>query len=384
MERKVPFEGAQQFIEPFAGVLNSLAKELHNLTATISATHRDPNTADTEIPSAKRRRAEPEESYATDGVHSAFSASPMGWLDTAMGDIVDSYFRRIHPWISIIHEPSFRSRIQDNAHKERLQIVVRSMAVAAFRFCKQSYEYCSTAIVEERIIQLRREVMLATLTETSVENVQAMLILIYVDISQDSLLAASSLLGVVWKQIESLELHLETPTQTQAGGIFEKTCTNKMNVGWIESEEWRRVFWNAFMLDRLCAALLGCKPTFLGASTSRKLPVCSSFWYMNQPRSTPYLNLCNTWNTGLEDATTLDYSTFAQHISDSAEVAPSGTTSPTSGVGSLAFYVEAVESMSLILSHFLSLEVNYSSKSDVSQWLTRFKELDLHLLRYVH
>jgi hypothetical protein len=303
------------------------------------------------------------------------------WLNAATDDIIDSYFRRVHPWISIIHEPSFRSRIHDDIHKERLQTVMRSMAVAAFRFCKQSEEYPSVAIVEERTSRLRREVMLAIWNEMSVENVQALLILIYVDIGQDRMLAASSLLGVVWKQIESLGLHLEAPTQTQAGGIFKDSFTKLANVGWIEGEEWRRVFWNAFMLDRLCAALIGRKPTFLGASTSRRLPVCSSFWYTNQPRSTPYLNLCNTWNVGLEDATNLNYSTFAQHISDNVDVAPTGTKSPTSGVGSLAFYVEAVESMSLILSHFLSLEVNYSSKSNVSRWLTRFKELDLHLLR---
>jgi hypothetical protein len=394
-EYNVPLEGAHQFVEPFAGVLNSLTKELHNLNATISATHRagvhhTTRTASPELPLLKRRRGEAENSYARDSIQSrtyptctssSISTSPWRWLDTVMGDVVDSYFRCIHPWISIIHEPSFRSRIQDDLHKERLKTVVQSMAVAALRFCKQSDEYISPAIVEERTTQLKREVTLTAWGRTSIENIQALLILIYVDIAGDSVMAASSLLAVVWRQIESLELHLEVPTQTQVGGVFEKTCLKTTNVDWMEREEWRRMFWNAFMLDRLCAALLGHKPTFLGASTSQRLPVCSSFWYTNQPRPTPYLNIYKTWNTGLQDASTLDYSSFAQHISDTAQAGPFGTISPTSGVGSLAYYVEAMDSMGLVLSHFLSLEVNFSSKSDVSRWLTRFKELDLHLLR---
>jgi hypothetical protein len=320
----------------------------------------------------------------TAGASKADSALPSGLQDPTTEDIIDSYFRRIHPWISIVHEPSFRSRVQDDVQKEPLQLILRSMTVAAMRFVKQTNRYLPIAFVEEQTTRARREIILATCHKTSIENLQALLILIYVDMANDDVISASSLLGVVWKQVESLELHLERPDQTQTCSIFETTCMKPTNAGWIEREEWRRIFWNAFMLDRLCSAVLGHRPTFLGATTSRRLPVCSSFWYTNQPRPTPYLNLSNTWNAGIGDPMDSNYSNFSQRTPDNADVARCDATSPTSGVGSLAFYVEAMESMSLILSHFLSLKVNFTSKSDVSRWLTRFKELDLHLLRCVY
>jgi hypothetical protein len=389
------FGGVHQSFEPFAGILGSLTRELHTLNATISATNREvshqtPSNVDSSLPLFKRRRVEHD---ATEGTYSgaytacvtsSTSTLPLNFQDTASSDIIDSYFRRIHPWLSIIHEPSFRNRMQDEADKERLQTVVHSMTVASLRFVKHADKFLSVACVEEQTTRLRREVILATRNKTSIENVQALLIVIYVDIASDDVTSASSHLGVVWRHIESLELHVEDPTQTQSGGIFGKTRPTTTNAGWIEREEWRRIFWGAFMLDRLCAALLGHKPTCLSTATRRRLPVCSSFWYTNQPRPTPYLELSNTWNTGLEDRINLNHSILGQRPSDSPAIDSSGINSPMSGVGSLAFYVEAMESMSLILSHFLSLEINFSSRSDVSRWLTRFKELDLHLLWYVN
>jgi hypothetical protein len=53
----------------------------------------------------------------------------------------------------------------------------------------------------------------------------------------------------------------------------------------------------------------------------------------------------------------------------------------TSGIGALAFYVEAVESLGTIESHFLRKTVDCSNSSDISGWLMRFKEMDAYLMR---
>jgi hypothetical protein len=357
--------------------------------------HRTPSSIDPKLPSLKRRRAECDASYVTEWNYSGADTDsvprlnptlPPDLLDGVSQDIIGSYFRRIQPWLSIIHEPSFRNRMQDEAEKKQLQTVLHAMIVAALRFVKQADKPLPAEFVEEQTTRSRREVILCTRNKTSIENVQALLIIAYVDIANDNVTSASSHLGVVWRHLESLELHTEhpTPTPTPSGGIFRTTRTKKANAGWIEREEWRRIFWGAFMLDRLCAALLGNKPTCLNTATRRRLPVCSSFWYTNQPRPTPYLELSDPSNTRLEDHMDLNNPIVSQRTSDSPDIDPSAMNLPSSGVGSLAFFVEAVESMSLILSHFLSLEVNFSSKSDVSRWLTRFKELDLHLLWYVN
>jgi hypothetical protein len=201
------------------------------------------------------------------------------------------------------------------------------------------------------------------MNDMNVENVQALLILIFSEIADDKAATAYSLLGIAWRYIESLEMNLERPPGGYSSGVFGKTHELPTSTSWIETEERRRIFWNAFMLDRLCATLLGQKPTSLGASASPRLPVCGSFWYTNQPRPTPTL-----------------------HLSDPSTAGLAGSIEPLegsilSGVGSLAFYVETMESMSLVMSHFLSLEVDSSSRTDVSRWLTRFKDLDQYLMQ---
>jgi hypothetical protein len=55
----------------------------------------------------------------------------------------------------------------------------------------------------------------------------------------------------------------------------------------------------------------------------------------------------------------------------------------SSGIGALAFYIETVESMGMIEVYFLRQRVDCNSSNDVARWLTRFKELDAYLMRYV-
>jgi hypothetical protein len=51
-------------------------------------------------------------------------------------------------------------------------------------------------------------------------------------------------------------------------------------------------------------------------------------------------------------------------------------------VGAFAYCVEATESMSRVTSYFLQQKVNLRDQSEISAWLTRFKELDLRLVHW--
>jgi len=54
-----------------------------------------------------------------------------------------------------------------------------------------------------------------------------------------------------------------------------------------------------------------------------------------------------------------------------------------STVGAYAYCIEATESLSRITSYFLRQEIDFTDRMQVSDWLTRFKELDLRLVQYV-
>ena len=50
-------------------------------------------------------------------------------------------------------------------------------------------------------------------------------------------------------------------------------------------------------------------------------------------------------------------------------------------VGAFSFYVESLESMCRIDMYFLRQKIDFNDRREVSSWLTRFKELDLHLIQ---
>lgn len=52
-----------------------------------------------------------------------------------------------------------------------------------------------------------------------------------------------------------------------------------------------------------------------------------------------------------------------------------------SNVGAVGYYIESIESLSQITTYFLQTKVNFGNPKAVSEWLTRFKELDLRLVQ---
>ncbi|KAK2775878.1 fungal specific transcription factor [Colletotrichum kahawae] len=53
-----------------------------------------------------------------------------------------------------------------------------------------------------------------------------------------------------------------------------------------------------------------------------------------------------------------------------------------SSIGAFAYYIESIESLSRINTYFLQERVDFSDRKEVSDWLTRFKELDLRLVHW--
>lgn len=50
-------------------------------------------------------------------------------------------------------------------------------------------------------------------------------------------------------------------------------------------------------------------------------------------------------------------------------------------VGAFAYRIEATESLSRITTYFLQQKIDFQNRQQVSDWLTRFKELDLRLVQ---
>lgn len=68
------------------------------------------------------------------------------------------------------------------------------------------------------------------------------------------------------------------------------------------------------------------------------------------------------------------------HVTPGPQAA-TATTIDISNIGAFAYYVESLESLCRINIYFLHQKIDFSDRQQVSDWLTRFKELDLRLIQ---
>lgn len=169
---------------------------------------------------------------------------------------------------------------------------------------------------------------------------------------------------------------------------------------WTEQEERRRVFWNVFLLDRLCSTTMGWTTSLKSIEVHQRLPCDGGLWRRQEGGSTPYLGIWDKSTGGMtskssywvpgggaeQSVSPLSNEPWAQQ--------PGGMYSSPSGlqttdalvdmsrVGAFGYCIEATESMSRVVSWFLQQRVNINDPAEVNSWLGRFKELDMRLVHW--
>lgn len=98
-------------------------------------------------------------------------------------NIVTAYFINIQPWIPILHETRFRARVHDPEQRTRLIIVIHAIIVAAIRFARPEAHGLSATDVESQTRSSRSVVVLNAMDSLSVENLQALTIIAFDDVS---------------------------------------------------------------------------------------------------------------------------------------------------------------------------------------------------------
>ncbi|KAH7385142.1 fungal-specific transcription factor domain-containing protein, partial [Cadophora sp. MPI-SDFR-AT-0126] len=384
-------EGAdsqQQSLKPVVGVLSSLVKEIHSLSSAISSLQQYSQASSPEARSFKRKRTENVSDAADTASHGSCgpktaTLETLDYLDDSYAnDMFDCYFLFIHPWISILHEPSFRNHYQAQSRKERSRPIIHAIVIATQRLMGKNEVPPSSYLQDEQVVRARQLVLHTAADNISLENLQALLILTYIELADGNSDRVCSLLGVIARQIEYLQLSQEDTIQRDNEGIFRSPGNALASTEWIEEEEKRRAFWNAFLLDRCYASITGCKPCFSGATINRRLPVCASFWLTNQPQTTPYLQISDSSSPSLHYSMDSKPSPARAELTKGIAVNSYEASTPLSGMGSLAFYLESVETMSMVMIHVLHQSLDFSSRDEVSRWLARIKEIDLSLMRW--
>ncbi|OQE10760.1 hypothetical protein PENVUL_c003G07340 [Penicillium vulpinum] len=311
--------------------------------------------------------------------------------DNLVSDILDAYFSVAHPFIPIIHETLFRSRLQDPTERPKLTVVLHAMMVCALRYVANERLAGEWLELYPDALQRSREfVVLSGMDGLSVENLQALIIVAFVHIGDGNASKAWPVVGTLTRAVVYLGLHTE-PEETDTGeaALRPHFCLPPAQV-WTETEERRRVFWNVFLLDRFCS-------TVTGEDVQVRLPSDGLYWVKEEPVTTPFFHI---WEASLgnigksvsflpshfisladkekETTDTVPTSERASPISR----APENRSVDVSTIGSFAYCVEATECLNRVVKFFLQRSVNFQSRQEFNAWLTRFKELDLQLIHW--
>ncbi|KAJ5652709.1 fungal-specific transcription factor domain-containing protein [Penicillium longicatenatum] len=306
---------------------------------------------------------------------------------------VNAYFNKIQPWIPILHETRFRSRMLDPDQRPLLVVIIHAMVVAAIRFARPEAHGLSAADVEAKAKRSRSIVVLNAMDSLSVENLQALTIIAFDDIGNGNTSRAWSIVGSLTRTVEYLRLSVEDEdhhTQRLLKPLLSLPPSQK----WVEEEERRRVFWTIFNLDRFCSVATGWNTSLTADDVHRRLPADGGLWHREEQVKTPFFGIWNRSEAKIGNSIAF-LPTQYSNVPDSPDSPGSATQngSPSSisrgtmqpdmsTVGAFAYCIEATESLSRVTTFFLQQKINFHDRREVSSWLTRFKELDLRLVHW--
>ncbi|KAH7174923.1 uncharacterized protein B0J16DRAFT_274314 [Fusarium flagelliforme] len=305
----------------------------------------------------KRRRIESDSGYR--GRPSYAFNRPMIPDDDSLDQVVDAYFRQIHPWIPMIHETRFRKRLRDNRDDASLILLLQSMILVAFRhvYRRDVAESIQRLIGDQD--DVRDWVVAQATKRLSVENLQALIIICFHD---------------------NVRKPTGHPSLSHTSLFIFHADGQKQKKG----EEYS---------DRFCSVTTAWNTSLTADDVNRRLPCDGITWRKEDPVSTPYFGIWDksAGRIGNPIAFLPSHSTVAPTTVAEDGMTPSeATTSPgaaassidMSTVGAFAYRIEATESLSRVTSYFLQQKVNIKDHNDLSCWLTRFKELDVRLVHW--
>jgi hypothetical protein len=236
--------------------------------------------------------------------------------------------------------------------------------------------------------------VLCTAMDTmSLQNLQALLILAWDDIGRGNASKAWSIIGSLSRTVEYLQLTQEQRVE-EVHPLCQPYTSLPSTDDWTVIEERRRVFWNIFLLDRLCSVTMGWSSSLTSSDVRRRLPCDGVLWRKETPVTTPYFGIWDKSRASLNQP--IDFESvnlpsnlrgddiYAQVSEEVPRLNIQGSLPAplVSSIGAFAYNIEATESMSRIMTHFLQQQVNIEVQSEVEAWLTRFKELDLRLVHW--
>ncbi|KAJ5548571.1 hypothetical protein N7513_005805 [Penicillium frequentans] len=332
----------------------------------------------------KRRRTnemEPDPWNEDDGLP---PPPPLHLLDS----IVDIHFRTVHHWVPILHEARFLAKLADPNERNRLAVLLHSLVAVSIKYLDVGKVELGHIDVGRQIKLSRKVVMFHAVQSVSVENMQALIFLAFDYMGCGYPSKAWPIIGSLTRTVEYLQLTVESPdlSSLEQPLLRPLTLLSKPH-DWTESEERRRLFWNVFLLDRVCQVTCGWNTSLTSDHVQRRLPCSGAPWARQEAVSTPFFGIWNKTAAKIGKSIA-NVPTLYESPSKTNDYSPNGDTGvggdqvDISNLGAFAYCIEATENLSQVTSFFLQQSIDFGDRAQVKNWLTRFKELDLRLVHW--
>jgi hypothetical protein len=134
-----------------------------------------------------RKRRRPDHDYFNSGHvgeilenETLSSLPPPPLLDA----IVDVYFEKIHPWVPLLHEGRFRTRLEDHNERSKSGVVLHALVAITMKHVRfEDYDIRKSGALRQ-IRRSRNVVMLSAMDSLSVENLQALILIAFDHVSE--------------------------------------------------------------------------------------------------------------------------------------------------------------------------------------------------------
>ncbi|KAJ3494520.1 hypothetical protein NLG97_g4029 [Lecanicillium saksenae] len=286
--------------------------------------------------------------------------------------ILEVYFKLIHPWIPVLHPSTFLKRARETNRQEGIRLIMQAITSMAMPYVNTSAE---SQEMREHLSQLRRDIIVAGIESSSKEAIQALILVTFDTIKRGLSRSPWSLVAVICRKIEALQLNSEENRENQSLATFFTRPMEQLEppTAWVEVEERRRVFWGAFLLDRFCSITTSSIPNISSKSIQRRLPCDGCMWELDQCVETSFFKIHDQTQDDVAAGADNDDAPFPPVYNDAE--------GPT-GIGGLAYTIEATESLYLVTKFHERHSLEPDSSGQLSSWLHKFRQLDSRLLQW--
>jgi hypothetical protein len=254
----------------------------------------------------------------------------------------------------MLHERRFRARLEDKDDSKNLIVLLHALIAVTLKHVDTDELGLSPQDVVQQNKLSTDFVTLRTMESLSVENGQALVMLCFERLGSGDWNKAWSLLGALTRTVDYLQMTIE-PGERRFKPLLPPLTLLDEPKTHAEAEERKRVFWNAFLLDRLCSVACGWSTEFTSDNVSRRLPCNGGIWRRNEESNTPYFGLWEKRQAKM--GTPVAYlPTHRASLNEQGHIARSpGGSIPLnlSQVGAVAYRIEATEVRVRVLATWL-------------------------------